>query len=328
MRVLVADAFPEEARAEIAARGHDCSYEPDLTAEQLPERVGGFDVLVVRSTRVEAAAIAAADALRMVIRGGSGTNTIDCDAAADRGIYVCNVPGRNAVAVAELACGLLLALDRRIPDNVSDVRAGRWDKKRYSKAKGVLGRKVGVIGLGQVGLAFAERMTAFGAEVFAIAKNSRTEEADARADAIGVHFVDSLEELARTCDVLSFHVPATDDTRCLVDRDLLSHVQPGAIILNTARPDIVDEEALLEALDVKGVRAGLDVLADEPGTGTGSIDSRLARHPNVYATHHIGASTEQAQQAIAAEVVRMIGAFESEQVLHCVNLDTAASAAP
>ena len=125
MRILVADVFPETYRARLAERGHECVYEPDTTADQLPERIAGFEGLVVRSTRVDAETLQKADALRVVIRAGSGTNTIDKQTATDRGIHVCNVPGRNAVAVAELAFGLLLALDRRIPDNVLDLREGR-----------------------------------------------------------------------------------------------------------------------------------------------------------------------------------------------------------
>lgn len=321
MRVLIADTFPDTCLAELGDRGHECAYEPDTTTEQLADRIGGVEVLVVRSTRVPAEVLDAADDLRLVIRAGSGTNTIDCDAAAARSIRVCNVPGRNAVAVAELAFGLLLALDRNIPDNVSDLRAGRWDKKRYAKTRGILGRKVGVFGLGQTGMAFAERAAAFGTQVYAVTRSGRSAETADRAEAIGITFVDSLETMARTCDVLSFHVPATDETRGLVGRDLLSIVEPGTIILNTSRGEVVDEEALIEAMDGKGVRAGLDVIRDEPGSSSGTVESKVAQHPNVYATHHIGASTAQAQQAIAAEVVRMVEAFESGEVLHCVNLD-------
>jgi D-3-phosphoglycerate dehydrogenase / 2-oxoglutarate reductase len=321
MRVLVADAFPEAYRARLVERGHDCVFEPDTTADQLPERIAGFEGLVVRSTVVSADTLQKADALRVVIRAGSGTNTIDKATATERGIHICNVPGRNAVAVAELAFGLLLALDRRIPDNVQDLREGRWDKKRYAKARGILGRQIGVVGLGQIGLAFAERAAAFGADVHGIAKPDRDPESARRAEAIGMTYVDDLPALARTCDVLSFHVPAAAQTRGLVDRDLLEHVQPGALLLNTSRGEIIDEDALIEAMDAKGIRAGLDVYQDEPGRSTGQIDSRLARHPNVYGTHHIGASTEQAQQAIAEEVVRMLDAYQTGEVLHCVNLD-------
>lgn len=320
MRILLADAFPADALAELRGLGHTCHHEADLTADTLPVRVPGYDVLVVRSTRVEAATFDAADRLRLVIRAGSGTNTIDTAAATARNIAVCNVPGRNAVAVAELAFGLLLAIDRRIPDNVADLRAGRWNKHEYAKARGIRGRNVGVVGLGQVGLAFAERAAAFGAQVFAAAKPDRDPEVATRAHDIGMRFLDGLPALAETCDVLSFHVPGAADTHHLLDRGLLARMQPGAIVLNTSRGDVVDEGALVEAMDDKGVRAGLDVYADEPAASTGRIDSPLAGHPGVYGTHHIGASTEQAQQAIAAEVVAMITALEQGTLRHCVNL--------
>jgi D-3-phosphoglycerate dehydrogenase / 2-oxoglutarate reductase len=321
MKILIADTFPEPYRARLADDGHECAYEPDTTADQLPDRVPGFDCLIVRSTRVRADALRASDTLRLVIRAGSGTNTIDSATAAERGVHVCNVPGRNAIAVAELAFGLLLAIDRRIPDNVGDLRAGRWNKKEYAKARGIFGRRIGVVGLGRIGLAFAERAAAFGAEVHAVAKRGRDPERAERAEAIGVRFVDDLAALAGACDVLSFHLPAATETRGLVDRDLLDAMRPGAILLNTSRGEIIDEDALIEAMDTKGIRAGRDVYADEPGQSVDTIDSALARHPNVYGTHHIGASTEQAQQAIAEEVVHMIGAYQRGEVLHCVNLD-------
>lgn len=328
MRILVADVFPDASRAELTGRGHECVYEPDTSADHLPAVLAGYDALIVRSTKVTAAAFAAADSLRLVVRAGSGTNTIDCEAAARHGAYVCNVPGRNAVAVAELAFGLLLSIDRSIPDNVADLRTGRWDKKRYSRASGILGRRVGVVGLGQIGLAFAERAAAFGTSVYAVAKQRREADTLGRARAIGVTFVDSVETLAATCDVLSLHVPAGADTRGLVGRALLSHVQPGTIVLNTSRADVVDEGALIEAMESKGVRAGLDVFDGEPGASTGGFDSRLARHPNVYGTHHIGASTEQAQRAVADGVVRIVGEFEAGTVLHCVNHDAGLAALP
>lgn len=319
MRILIADAFPDASLTEMTEHDHDCVCTPDLSAEELATRITGYDVLVVRSTRVTAETIDAADDLRMIIRAGSGTNTIDVEAASRRGIHVCNVPGRNAVAVAELAFGLLLALDRQIPDNVEDLRAGHWDKRRYTHARGIRGRKIGVVGLGQIGLEFAERAAAFGASVHAVTSANRDRHAVERAQAIGTTFVDSLDALARTCDVLSFHVPVSERTRGMIGRRLLSQMQAGAILLNTARGDLVDEPALLEAMDTKGIRAGLDVFNGEPGASKGSIDNPLTRHPNVYGTHHIGASTEQAQQAVADEVVHMVDVFEGGTVLHPVN---------
>lgn len=326
MRILVADTFPQESREALTRRGHECHYEPTTTSDQLPSALTGVDAVIVRSTKVTADAFEAADSLRLVIRAGSGTNTIDCHTARLHGVDVCNVPGRNAAAVAELTLGLLLAIDRRIPDNVAELRQGQWNKKEYSQARGIMGRRVGVLGLGQIGLAFAERVAALGTDVYSVAKEGRDEHTLERARRIGITFVDSPRTLAATCDVLSVHVPANSHTRGLVGRDLLDALQPGAIVLNTSRGDVFDEDALREAMETKGVRAGLDVFNGEPATGTGAFDSPLARHPNTYGTHHIGASTEQAQQAVADGVVEIIDEFEAGSALHCVNHDPAVAA--
>lgn len=321
MKILFADKFPQEHLNRLQELGHQCSYQPDLGADDLPDKVPGHDALVVRSTRVEAPAIAAADGLRIVIRAGAGTNTIDTDTAAARDVRVCNVPGRNALAVAELTMGLLLAIDRNIPDNVADLRAGRWNKKKYSVARGLYGRRIGIVGLGAIGLAVAERAAAFGMHVHVIAKSARPDAVAQRLAALGAVEVGGLGELADRCDVVSFHVPASPDTRGLVDEQLLGRLAPGSIVLNTARGDVIDEAALVRAMDEKGIRAGLDVYMDEPAAAEGEFDSALARHPNVYGTHHIGASTAQAQNAVAEGVVEIIDAFEHGRVLHCVNLE-------
>lgn len=321
MKILFADAFVAEHMEAIREQGHECLYEPGLSAEDLPERIAGVDVLIVRSTRVTHETVDAADRLALIIRAGAGTNTIDTQAAADHGVYVCNVSGRNAIAVAELAVGLLMALDRNIYDNVAALREGVWNKKRFSQARGLYGRKVGVVGLGDIGFAFAERAAGLGMDVYAVAKRSRDAASERRAGEIGIRYVGDLSTLAATCDVLSFHVPLTDGTRGLIGKDLLSHCKEGAIIINTSRGEIVDDEALLEAFDSMNIRAGLDVYNDEPAGSTATFASALAQHPNVYGTHHIGASTEQAQDAIASEVVRMLEAFVAGDVLHCVNLE-------
>jgi D-3-phosphoglycerate dehydrogenase / 2-oxoglutarate reductase len=321
MRILFADKFPEHFLNQLQDRGHVCEYQPDLTAGDLPASVGGFDILVVRSTRVDAAVIDAADDLKLVIRAGAGTNTIDCDAAAARHVRVCNVPGRNALAVAELTMGLLLAIDRNIPDNVADLRAGRWNKKKYSAAAGLCGRSIGIVGLGAIGLAVVERAAAFGMRIHVLQRAGRPEDVREELAAAGAVEMNSLEALAETCDVLSFHLPASPETRGMVDEKLLDRMAPGAIILNTARGDLIDEPALIRAMDSKGIRAGLDVYVNEPAAGEGAFDSALARHPNVYGTHHIGASTTQAQNAVAEGVVELIVAFEQGRVLNCVNLE-------
>ena len=320
VRILLADALDDSAVGRLTAGGHDCVIEPALRAEDLPGRIIGFDALVVRSTRVREDMIAAGDCLELIVRAGAGTNTIDTEAAADVGIYVTNVPGRNAVAVAELTLGLLLAIDRRIPDNVTDLRAGRWEKKRYGEAEGLFGRTMGIVGLGDIGLAVAERAAAFGLIVQGLRKPGRSARARARIDALGLRLVDSLDELVSSSDIVSIHVSGGPDTSGLFDARLLRLMTPGAILLNTSRGDVIEGSALLEALDSQGLRVGLDVYPDEPASGTAEWSSKLAQHPNVIGTHHIGASTEQAQRAIADGVVEIIEAFQRGEILNCVNL--------
>ena len=321
MRLLFADRLSDQTVHDLEAQGHTCVVEAGISADQLPERIRGFDGLVVRSTKVRAAVFEAADRLALVVRAGAGTNTIDTDAAAKHGVFVCNVPGRNAAAVAELTLGLLLAIDRQIADNVADLRVGKWDKTRYGKAGGLLGASIGIIGLGSIGLAVAERAAAFGMQVLAVARPGRPAHAVQRAEDCGVQWVGSRDELLEQSDVVSLHVPGSTQTRRLVDAAFLARLRPGAILLNTSRGDVVDEEALLAALDAGRLRAGLDVFTDEPGSGQAAWDSPLARHPAVVATHHIGASTEQAQRAIAAGVTEIVSAYVAGEVRHCVNLD-------
>lgn len=321
MKLLFADSIPDQTVADLAARGHECVTEPGLGARDLPGRIAGFDALVVRSTKVTSEVFAAADRLALVIRAGAGTNTIDTAAAAARGVLVANVPGRNAAAVAELTLGLLLALDRRIPDNVADLRNGHWDKKRYGQADGLLGSTMGIIGLGSIGLAVAERAVAFGIQVQAVARPGRPAHVEERAEELGITLRDSLADVVASSDIVSLHVASSEATRGMVDDAFLAQMRAGAILLNTSRGDVVDEDALLKALDAGLVRAGLDVFADEPGSGSAAWTSPLAQHPDVVATHHIGASTRQAQRAVAAGVVEIVDAFADGEARNCVNLD-------
>jgi D-3-phosphoglycerate dehydrogenase len=321
VRILLADKLPEQTVLDLESRGHECSVEPGLGSDDLPHRIPGHDVLVVRSTKVPRTVLEAADRLVLVVRAGAGTNTIDTDAAAERGIFVSNVPGRNAAAVAELTMGLLLAIDRRIPDNVADLREGRWNKETYAKAEGLLGSSMAILGLGSIGLLVAERAAAFGIRVRSLAKEGRSAATTARAEELGITMCGTVEELVSSSDVVSLHVPARPETRHLVDETFLGWMRPGAILLNTSRGDTVDEVALLEALDDGRVRAGLDVFDQEPGSGRAAWDSPLARHPAVVATHHIGASTAQAQRAIAEGVTELVDAFVAGEARDCVNLD-------
>ncbi|MEM9465109.1 MAG: NAD(P)-dependent oxidoreductase [Actinomycetota bacterium] len=321
MKVLLADALPDAAVERLEAAGDEVTRMPELDADSLPDHIAGFEVLIVRSTKVTAAALDAADSLGLIVRAGAGTNTIDTDRAAELGVYVCNVPGKNALAVAELTMGLLIAIDRHIAAGTADLRTGSWNKKAYSKADGLFGRRMGIIGVGDIGIATAARAWAFGIDVVAVAKPGRSDAAVARAEAAGIAFVDSLDELLTTSDIVSLHVPGAADTKGMVDADFLARMRDGAILLNTSRGDVVDETALIDAMDRRGIRAGLDVYADEPGAGKGEFDSALAKHPNVVGTHHVGASTNQAQAAVTDGTIDTVQAYRGGSPINCVNLN-------
>lgn len=323
MRILLADALPDAAIDRLRAAGDEVELAPQLTTDDLPGALHGVEALVVRSTKVDAAAIDAADNLGIIVRAGAGTNTIDCNHAAERAVFVCNVPGRNALAVAELTLGLLLAIDRHIAAGTADLRAGRWNKKAHGAADGLFGRRLGIIGLGDIGMAVAERAAAFGMDVVTVAKADRPRATVEAADDLGVSFVADVDELLATSDVVSIHIPSNDATRGMVDAAFLARMRDGAILLNTSRGDIVDGAALLEAMDSRGIRAGLDVYPDEPSSGEGAFDSALARHDNVVGTHHIGASTQQAQDAVGHGTVDVLDAYREGRIQHCVNLESA-----
>jgi D-3-phosphoglycerate dehydrogenase / 2-oxoglutarate reductase len=316
MKLLCADKFSESHLDAFRGLGLEVEYRPELGAADLPRAVAGVAILVVRSTEVSAETIAAGDALTLIVRAGAGTNTIDRKAASARGIFVANCPGKNAVAVAELAWGLILACDRRLPAQTEALRRGQWNKKEFSQARGLMGGTLGILGLGTIGAQVAARGLAFGMQVIAWSRSLT----DARAAALGVRRASGPLELARAADVVSLHVAGGVDTADLVNAAFIDAMKPGAILVNTSRGSVVDEAALLRGVRDKGIRAGLDVFRGEPAGGTGSFTGALFAEPGVIGSHHVGASTEQAQRAIALEVVRIVGAYlASGQVPNCVN---------
>lgn len=320
MRVLLADAFASSQIEKLKELGCDVRYEPQLDAKTIAGSISDAEVLVVRSTPVTAETIESGKEIGLIIRAGAGTDTIDVEYASSRGVYVSSVPGKNAVAVAELTMGLILALDRRIPDNVADLRAGQWRKTEFAKARGLKGRRLGIIGFGAIGMRVATRAKAFGMKLAVLDLPERSEEQNAMIADLGIQLFPSLETLLPECDVVSLHVPATADTAGLVNAEFLSHMREGARLINTSRGEVVVAEDLLQALEAKGMWAGLDVYPDEPKVGNAPFDSELARHPRVYGTHHIGASTDQAQEAIAKQVVRIIDGYRHGSLVNVVNL--------
>ena len=315
MKILIADKLSPTALAELEALGATLRNEPDLKAEDLPAALGDSEVLIVRSTKVTAEAIAAAPQLGLIVRAGAGVNTIDVAEASARGIHVANCPGKNKDAVAELTIGLLVAADRRIVDACVDLRAGAWKKKLYGKAPGLRGRTLGILGMGAIGQSVAEIARSMGMTVVAWSRSLTPY----KADQLGVGFCESPEAVAAEADAVSIHLAAAPETKGLINRDFLAHMREGAILINTSRGDLHDTEALKWAIREKGLRVALDVFADEPAANDpGFADTELAAL--ITGTPHIGASTDQASEAIALEAAAVVRAYrDTGKPLHAVN---------
>jgi len=318
MRVLIADKFEQSGRDGLQALGCEVSFLPDIKDDALTEAIREQmpDVLVVRGTKVTEPMLAAGQ-IKLVVRAGAGFNTIDVAAASRRGIYVSNCPGKNSIAVAELAFALILALDRRIADSVIALRRGEWNKKEFSKARGLFGRTLGLVGVGKIGAEMIPRAQAFGMRVVAWSRSLTPE----RAAELGVEHKESPAEVARDADIVSVHVALNSDTKAFLGADFFATMHEGAYFINTARGEVVDQAALVAAMKTRDIRAGLDVFAGEPTSTTAAFTDDIAKETNLYGTHHIGASTDQAQEAIAAETVRIVREFkETGKVPNVVNL--------
>lgn len=319
MKVLVADKFEEAGLAGLRAMGCEVLYEPDLAGDSLGARLSesSADVLVVRSTKVSGSEIERAGRLGLIVRAGAGVNTIDLKAASARAIAVSNCPGKNAIAVAELAFGLILALDRRITEQTADLKRGVWKKAEYGKACGLAGRTIGVLGLGPIGREVIRRARAFDMRVVAFSRSLN----EMSARELGVTAAASIHEMAMAADIVTVHLALTKETRGLLDAAFFGAMRPGAFFVNTSRGEVVDQAALLAAVRDRGLRAGLDVFSREPEGGSGSFEDPIINLPGVVGTHHVGASTDQAQNAIAEETVRIIRVFKTTgQVPNAVNL--------
>ncbi len=325
--VLIADTFQSTGIRRLEEIGCRVESDASLQGEILECAIREIqpDILVVRSTKVTKEMMDASKKLCIIIRAGAGYDTIDTKAASSRGISVANCPGKNSIAVAELAWGLILACDRRIPDQVIDLRANRWNKKEFSNSSGLYGRTIGVVGLGGIGSEVVKRAKSFGMHVVAWSRSLTT----VQAKEMDIEMCSDLHELASKSDVVSVHVASTPDTKHLIDKDFLSNMKETAIFVNTSRGAVVDESALVNAVDSKHLRVGLDVFEHEPSAGDQQFNSEVTTMKHVYGTHHVGASTTQAQEAIASEAVRIIESYVQDGVvLHCVNRasDTSATA--
>ena len=312
LKVLVADKFPEKYIQKMKDLQLDVDYQPKLGEKDLPEAAKEVDILVVRSTIVNEETINNSKKLNLIIRAGSGVNNINIATANKKGIYVANCPGMNAVAVAELAIGLMLALDRFIPDNVADFRKGVWNKDKYSKGQGLKGKTLGIIGVGNIGKEVAKRAHAFEMNVYG--------KDITRIEGVQIKDFSEMNQLLPLCDIITIHLPSTPETKGLFNKKMFSYMKDGALIVNTSRQDVIVEDDLIEALKEKNLRYACDVFKGEPEAKTGEVKSKLQDNPNVYVTHHIGASTAQAQDAVAEETINIINHYIHSGVIdHWVN---------
>jgi len=321
MKILVVDKLSDAVNAQLEKLGGHviCKSVP---AEALPQNLTDIEILIVRSTKVTAEAIQSAPLLSLIIRAGAGVNTIDLDAASSRGIHVANCPGKNTDAVAELAIGLLIAADRRIVNAATDLRNGKWRKKEYSKAGGLKNRTLGIIGLGSIGKAVAERAAGLGMNVIAWSR-SLTPEA---AENMKIGYCASFAEVAEKADAVTVHLAYSAEMKHLIGGNFLSRMKDGAIFINTSRGEIVDTAALKDVIKSKSLNVAADVYENEPaGSEADFTDTELAQM--ITGTPHIGASTEQAAEAIADEVVKIVESYKrTGRPLNTVNISAKSSA--
>lgn len=318
MKLLVADKFEERALEELKHLGVELVYDPEVTPDGLAKRLAGVGILIVRTKQVTASAIEAGAQLHLIVRAGPGTAGIDVPAASARGIYVAACPNKNAIAVAELTVALMCALDRRIPDAVAQLRAGRWERTELARADGLFGKTIGLAGFGVIAREVAARAKAFGLNVVAHGRSLTPQ----RAAEHGVAHARNLEELASRSNIFSVHLPLSSSTRGAIDKSVLNALPEGALFINTARPEVVDQAALATAIESRRLRVGVDVFPDEPAAGSAPFESPLFGLDGiVYGTPHIGASTKQAEHALAAETVRIVRSFvRTGDVPNCVNV--------
>jgi D-3-phosphoglycerate dehydrogenase len=301
--ILVADPIAAEGVATLRAFGQ-VNERHGLTEDELIALIGSYDALVVRSeTKVTAPIIEASDRLRVIARAGVGVDNIDVEAASRRGVVVVNSPTGNIAAAAEHTIGLLFALARRIPAANASLRAGRWERSRFVGTE-LRNKTLGIVGLGKVGLEVARRAGEGGLGMRLLAADPYASQETARK--FGVELI-PLEELLPQVDFLTVHTALTNTTRGLIGSAELAQLPASARVINCARGGVIDETALLDALEA-GTLAGaaLDVFTKEPPEPE-SVARRLIEHPLVVATPHLGASTEEAQVNVAVDVAEQIG---------------------
>ena len=314
MRVLITDALSPASTDLLAAAGIAADTRLKLDEDALAGIVGEYDGWLIRSgTQVTARLLEKATTLKVVGRAGVGVDNVDLEAATRRGVLVVNAPDGNTISTAEHTCAMALALMRQIPQANASLRAEKWDRKPFSGSE-LDGKVLGVVGVGKIGRAVAHRLASFGMTVLGF-DPVLTKEA---GEKMGITLV-GLEQIWAEADLVTVHTPLNDATRGLLNAETLAACKPGVRLINCARGGIIDEEALLAALESGHVGgAALDVFSEEPPE-TETL-RRLIAHPNVVATPHIAASTEEAQEKVGRQVTeQVIRALRGEPVTTPVN---------
>lgn len=296
MKVLVCDKLADSAVQAMRNAGLEVVVKTGMTPEELVATVPGFHVAIVRSaTKFRKPAIDAATDMKLIVRGGVGLDNIDVEYAEAKGIKVMNTPAASSASVAELALGFMFALARSIPQATASMKAGKWEKKQFEGIE-LAGKTLGVIGAGRIGAELIKRANALGMNCI-FYRRTPTEMPGARQV--------PLEELLRTSDFISMHVPLTPETANMLSREQFAMMKDGVYIVHCGRGGTVDEEALLEALNSgKVAGAALDVFAEEP-----TNNMALVSHPNVICSPHIGAQTKEAQDRVGDEVASIVIEF-------------------
>jgi D-3-phosphoglycerate dehydrogenase len=297
-KILISDPVSSECIKMLEDAGHEIVQKTEKkTPEELAEMIKGFDGVVVRSaTKVRKVAIDAAEQLKLIVRGGVGLDNIDFEYARSKGIEVTNTPTASSQSVAELALAHMLALYRFLPDSNITMRKGEWNKKKY-KGRELAGKTLGIIGFGNIGKSLAKKALAL--EMKVLVYDPYVKETD-----LDVKLID-FEALITASDIISLHIPHTDETHYIIDKEAISKMKDGVMIINCARGGVVDEKALLDGLNSRKVAfAGIDSFEEEPPT-----NMELINHPNVSVTPHIGASTVEAQDRVGVEVAKIINEF-------------------
>ena len=303
-RVLISDAIEQGCVDALKQEGFTVDVRTGLPKEELKKIIADYDVLVVRSsTKVTADIIAAASKLRVIGRAGAGVDNIDVEASTRKGIVVMNTPGGNTVSTAEHTMSLLLSMARNIPQANLSLREGKWERGKFLGTE-LIGKTIGILGLGKVGREVATRCQAFGMTTIGFDPLVSAEV----ATKLNIGLV-PLEEIFRRSDFITVHTPLNEETRGLVGEKQFAACKKGVRIINCARGGIVDEQALLKALDAGIVAsAAVDVFEQEPPK-----ESALVRHPRVVATPHLGASTEEAQEKVARQIAVQIADYLKER---------------